>query len=181
MRSFEIHSAAVCTTLTGVTAQSEPCHLFHSQRFILKATTSFSALYLRSIFHVFIFCQRIRRCYTRGWRGRHSSLYFWVLAVCALCCGLFGGVKHTRRLKRQKKTKKLAWAGLMLTWQEHSQMDFSFLCCLVGHSQSVMSRSQAWSSDQCRCQSSQTAVITAFFLTCIQKNPYRIIKKLINI
>lgn len=51
----------------------------------------------------------------------------------------------------------------MLTRQEHSQMDFSFLCCLVGHSQSVMSRSQTWSSDRGRCQSSHTAVITAFF------------------
>lgn len=51
--------------------------------------------------------------------------------------------------KVQRETEGLgrAGAGLKPEWKEHSQMDFSFLCCLVGHQQSVMSRSQTWSSD----------------------------------
>lgn len=66
---------------------------------------------------------------------------------------IFGGAK----CKTKQKGMERAGAGLKPKWKEHSQMDFSFLCCLVGQQQSVMSRSQTWSSDQARCQNLHTA------------------------
>lgn len=112
----------------------------------------------------------------KGRRGRHLPLYFRVLAVCALCCGLFGRVKQTRRLKRQGKEK---------TSMSRSDADMtralpdgffipllfsrSFAICDVKKPNLIVSRG--------RCQSSQTAVITTFFfsLTSIKKDISRIL------
>lgn len=91
--------------------------------------------------------------------GWGNTLYSRVLAACALQRSLFRWSKIYNTTEDHERAR----AGLLLKWKEHSQMDFSFLCCLVGHPQSVVSRSQTWSSDQGRCQISHTAVITEFY------------------
>lgn len=102
-----------------------------------------------------------------------SGCWLHVHYYNAVC---FGGVKHTMRHKTANEH-----SGLPLKWRERSHMDLSFLWCSVGHPQSVMSRGQAWSSDQDRCQSSNAAVITEVYWVQVESRKHQQKPELLNL
>lgn len=110
MRSFEIHSAAVCVRYTDY-SDCIDCTVLTSFYFTVSVLfwklEPHSAQFTFVAFSRFHFSVKESGVATvRYLRGRRFTLYSGVLALCALRCGLFGGVKHTRRQKRQKKTHR---------------------------------------------------------------------------
>lgn len=181
MRSFEIHSAAVCVRYSDYS----DCRVLTSFYFTVSAL--FWKLQPHSVQFTFVAFSRFYFSVkepgvaaVRYLRGRRFTLYTGVLALCALRRGLFGGVKHTRRQKTQKKknTKKKPSMSRSDADATRALPDGFFIPLLFSRSFAICDVKKP----NLIVRSGQMSELThschnrIFFSTCVQKNTSRILK-----